>query len=117
MRINSEDSLQAECFKWYNNNFCLKNHNPRGLIMSIPNGGSRNVVEAMKLKSTGVLAGASDLIVITPKGSILFIELKTIVGTQKPPQIDFQERIEALGYKYFLVRSFETFKTIFESYV
>jgi hypothetical protein len=71
-----ESNLQQEIFIYYNNNYCLKHHENRAIIFSIPNGGTRNKREAVSLKKTGLLPGASDLIVITPKGKLMFVELK-----------------------------------------
>jgi len=103
-----EDVIQAEIYKWYNNNFCLKNHNPQCIIFSVPNGGTRNKREAMLLKSTGVVAGVSDLIIVR-KNEIIFVEVKTDIGKQSDKQKDFQSIVEKLGFKYILVRSLEDF--------
>jgi hypothetical protein len=110
MRYKIEDQNQAEIVKWYNNKFCLKHHSPRGIIFSVPNGGSRNKVEAITLKATGLLAGASDTILILPTGKLIFCEVKTETGAQSPEQIEFQNRVEALGFEYWLVRGVEDFK-------
>ena len=111
-KIYSEDNLQAEIYRFFNNTYCLKNQNPRALIMSIPNGGNRNAREAMKFKATGLLAGASDLIVILPTGQLLFIELKTDKGVQSLQQKDFEQRVTALGYEYHLIRTLDDFKKL-----
>jgi len=110
-----EDILQAEIVKEFNNNYCLRFHSPRGIIFSVPNGGNRNKIEAMTLKSNGLLAGVSDLILITPKGKLYFLELKTEIGVQSEVQKDFQKRIEALGYEYKLIRSLNEFKIWIQS--
>lgn len=44
-------------------------------FFAIPNGGSRNKIEAVNLKREGVKAGVSDLCVIL-KDRVLFIEMK-----------------------------------------
>lgn len=107
-----ESKLQQSIFVWYNNNFCLKTHENRGMIFSIPNGGTRNVREAVALKRTGLLSGASDLIVITPKGKLMFIELKIDKGKQSDNQKDFEKRVKDLGFEYHIVRSLEEFKKL-----
>jgi hypothetical protein len=109
MKVNNEDNIQKEVFTWYNNNHCLKNHINRGLIFSIPNGGTRNIREAMTFKSTGLLKGASDLVVIFPNGKLCFIELKTEKGVQSAEQKDFEARITKAGYEYHLIRSLPEF--------
>jgi hypothetical protein len=82
------------------------------LIFSVPNGGSRNIIEAKKLKSTGLMAGVSDLIVLKPNGETIFVEIKTDVGIQSLVQIKFQNKVEELGFKYFVVRSLDDFKEL-----
>lgn len=109
MKISNENNLQQQIFVWYHNNYCLKSHNPRGLIFSIPNGGTRNIREAMTFKATGLLKGASDLIVIFPNGKLCFIELKMPKGVQSDEQKDFESRVKLLGFEYHLIRSLEEF--------
>lgn len=110
-KIKSEIKIQSEIFTWFNNNYCLNNHNPKCFIMSVPNGGYRNPFEAMQLKASGVRAGVSDLIVLMPN-KCLFFELKTDVGKQSDKQIQFQKIVEDLGFNYYVVRSLDSFKNI-----
>ena len=107
-----EDNLQAEAVKWYNNTFCLKTQNPRGLIYAVPNGGSRNAVEALKLRDTGTLAGVSDLHIILPNGRFLFAEAKIIGGRQSDSQKDFEQRVKFLGFEYIIFYDLEEFKNM-----
>ena len=51
----TEDMLQAQCVEWF------KAQYPDKIIYAIPNGGSRNKIEAAKLKRCGVLPGVPDL--------------------------------------------------------
>lgn len=111
----SEDKIQNEIVIWFTNNYCLKNHNNRGLIFAVPNGSFRDIREAVKLKATGTLSGVSDLIVITPNGKLLFIEVKTEFGKQSEMQIEFENRVKNLGYEYNIVRSLEDFKFLLQS--
>ena len=111
--LMTEDQLQQQIYTWYNNNFCLKNHIPRHVIFSVPNGGSRNIIEAKKLKATGLLSGVSDLIILQ-QNKTLFIELKIEKGVQSDKQKEFEERVKSLGFNYYIVRSLEEFKTIIE---
>jgi hypothetical protein len=106
----TESKLQQDIFNWYQNNYCLKFHEPRGMIFSIPNGGTRNKLEAITMKATGLLAGASDLVVIFPNGKLSFVELKTEKGTQSDKQKDFEKRVTDLGFEYKLIRTLEEFK-------
>lgn len=107
--MKSESALQQQIFNWYNNNYCLKNIEKRGMIFSIPNGGTRHLMEAMTLKATGLLKGASDLIVILPNGKLMFVELKQPKGIQSLEQKDFESRVKILGFEYHIIRSLEEF--------
>lgn len=105
----TESRIQQEIVLWFNNTYCLKCHNPRGIIMSVPNE-SRSKEETMYKKNIGLLPGASDLVVCKPCGEIVFVEVKDEKGRQRENQQDFQQRVESLGYRYLLVRSLEEFK-------
>ena|SRR5690554_2828871 len=104
----TEAQIQQKIFKWYHNNFCLKHHNPQNIIFSVANEGS-NMKEQMYKKSIGLIPGVSDLIVIT-QSEVIFVEVKTQKGRQSPKQKQFQSKVEALGYRYLIVRSLEDFK-------
>lgn len=108
----TEDSIQAQIVKWFNNSYCLKHHSPRSLIFSVPNGGSRHKLEALKLKATGMLAGVSDLIIVH-RSRIYFCELKTEKGYQSSSQKEFEQRVTENGLQYLFFRSFEDFKEFF----
>ena len=103
----SEDQIQQQIVIYFRNNI-------KGIIFSIPNGGSRNVAEAKKLKNTGLLAGVSDLIILLPNAETIFIEVKTDKGKQSEVQINFQKKVSEMGFKYFLVKNLEDFKNIFD---
>ncbi len=105
--MNLEDQLQAKIVVWFKNNYQMHG---KGLIFAVPNGGSRNAVEAKKLKETGLMAGVSDLIVVLPN-KILFIEVKTEKGIQSESQLKFEKKICELNQKYIVVRSLSEFQS------
>lgn len=75
---------------------------------AIPNGGSRNKIEAFHLKQSGVLAGASDIVILLKGGRCVFVELKDgKTGRQSDTQKVFQKNVESLGFQYLLWRSFD----------
>ena len=100
----TEISIQSQCFQW------LWNEHPetRYCFFAVPNGGTRNMREAMGMKASGTVAGVSDCIFFW-KGEMYCIEFKADVGKQSDKQINFQNAIRAQGAYYFIVRSFETF--------
>ena len=114
MKQKSEGLIQEEIVKWFRDN-----HYQKGVIFSVPNEawakmglGKAIMYRILKdLQLTGMLSGASDLVVAV-KGKVLFVEVKDHKGTQKPKQIIFQENIERLGLPYHLVRSLKDFKEI-----
>lgn len=106
--MNLEDALQAKIVVWFKNNYQMQG---KGLIFSVPNGGTRNVVEAKKLKATGLTAGVSDLIVVLPS-KVLFIELKTEKGIQSESQKKFEKKICELNHQYIVVRSLSEFQSV-----
>jgi hypothetical protein len=63
----------------------------------------------MTLKATGLLKGASDLIVILPNGKLMFVELKQPKGIQSIDQKDFENRVKILGFEYHIIKSLDEF--------
>ena len=106
----TEEKIQYQIVEYFNNTFCLKFHNPRYCIFSVPND-TTDVRELMRKKSTGLKAGVSDLIVLLPN-RCLFFEVKTTTGIQSEKQKEFQQQVEDLGFEYFLVRSLFDFQKI-----
>ncbi|QHB40620.1 VRR-NUC domain-containing protein [Flavobacterium phage vB_FspS_snusmum6-1] len=104
--MNKEDLLQQKCVIWFKNNYQMHG---KGLIFAVPNGGTRNIIEAKKLKATGTMPGVSDLIVVLDS-KVLFIELKTDIGKQSDAQIIFETKITNLNHEYILIRNEEEFK-------
>lgn len=66
----------------------------------IPNGGSRNKAEAVKLKQMGVKAGVSDLCLPYPKGIYcgLYIEMKFGDGKHQKSQKEFLTDMATAGH-------------------
>lgn len=137
MRIQTEDFLQQSCWKWFNENYGMKKHSPRLMFYSVANELGFNVANAIaekykirtdknspiwkvvarvydKFKLTGFKKGVADVHLCFPNGKLVYIEFKTATGTQRPEQKEFQQQVEALGFKYYIVRSLEEFKSIVE---
>ena len=70
----------------------------RPLIWHIPNGGSRNAMEASNLKTQGVLAGIPDLEIAAPGGLTVRIEMKAPKGMVSLLQAGIHRQMEALGH-------------------
>ncbi len=105
-----ESSIQTACVSWFRLQY------PNYLCFSIPNGGSRNRIEAAHLKREGAMAGVSDLIVITPN-AVLFVEMKTAKGKQSEYQKEFEKRVTTLGFEYKVCRSLQDFILTVEHFI
>lgn len=99
-----EAHIQTACVNWYRLSY------PKCLIFAVPNGGSRNKIEAANLKREGALAGVADLILLA-EGKVLFVEMKTMKGRQTEKQKLFQRNVERLGFQYVVCRSFDEFRS------
>jgi len=104
----SESRIQQECVQWFRNK-CIKGGLPY-LLLSIPNDNQKF------LKGTGLLKGASDLIMVVEK-NVFWIEMKTPTGRQSPEQKAFELSVNNLGFDYLLFRSLEDFQEWTSSYV
>lgn len=103
-RKNEEAEIQTEFFNQVNLFFPFI---PEKLLFAVPNGGSRNKIEAVNLKRQGVKSGVSDVLLLIPKKGFasLCIEFKTKTGRQSKEQKEFQQQVERCGSKYVIVRS------------
>ena len=116
MKDIPEQVIQQECYIWFNNTYCLKKHNPRLIIHSVPNGVAIELPPKDKsrvldlLLKTGMVPGISDLIIHGVKGRCIMPECKNLTGKQSPEQIEIQCRIELLGGIYFVFRSLLEFQ-------
>jgi len=113
----SEAALQQRIVRHYRNTYCLKHHNPRCLLFSVPN--ESNVAKAMKLIQTGLYPGAADLVICHRRDHLsiqwLFVEVKTPNGVQSVKQRLFQNHCNQCGIRYEIVRSLEDFKRVVEN--
>lgn len=75
-RVQHEASEQMALFRWAN--FARGKYPELDLLYHIPNGGSRNKIEAANLKRQGVKSGVPDLCLPVARGGWhgLYIELK-----------------------------------------
>lgn len=106
MDFKTEDQFQAACVKWFNDEY--PKH--RKMLYSVPNGANLSYREAGKLIGTGLTSGVADLHLILSCGRIVFIELKLPEGTQSPEQIKWQDKVEARGHVYVVIKTLTEFK-------
>ena len=89
------------------------------LIFHIPNGGSRNVLEATRFKKQGVKAGIPDyfLPVATNKYHGLFIELKSKTGTLQASQKIAISKLLDQGYHVAVAKGADQAYQIVSEYI
>ena len=56
----SESHLQQQCIKW------MQYQYSNLVFFHVPNGGKRNVREAVRFKREGVISGVADIIILRP---------------------------------------------------
>lgn len=75
---------------------------------------SGNAVGGAQAKAMGVTSGVSDCLFMWDSTTYCF-EFKTPTGRQSEKQVWWQSVVELKGYKYFVVRDFETFTSIIQT--
>jgi len=103
----TESQIQQQIVIFERNTYSIKGES---LIFAVPNGGTRNILEAKLLKNTGVMSGVSDLILIV-KNKIYFIELKAEKGMQSEIQKQFETKVNLLGFEYLIFNSLDSYKS------
>lgn len=82
------------------------------LLFAVPNGGSRNKIEAYNMKKEGVTAGVPDLLFLY-NSNLYAIEMKAVKGRLTESQKDLHPIWnEHLVKEVFVCRSFERFQEI-----
>lgn len=89
---------------------------PKVYVAHIPNGGSRNKLEAVRLKAAGVKRGVPDLLVILSNGQVAFIEVKTAKGKMLPEQEDFANMCILRGTLWAMVNDLDQVKPLLEAW-
>lgn len=90
------------------------------LLYHCPNGGSRNKIEAARLKGQGVKAGIPDVFLPVPKGGYhgLYIEMKKQHGgTVSPEQKEWIANLREQGYRVEVCKGFQSAADVIEAYM
>lgn len=109
---HTEAVLQASCVSWFNLQY------PNLLIYSIPNGGKRRFLTAVRDKRMGLLPGMPDLAIPLKNDDYfgLFIELKAKGEFLKEEQVKRRSFLLKQGYAVVVVWSFEEFCKLVNDY-
>lgn len=100
-----EERLQSKCFIWFWNTLI----DERMMLFHVDNNSWNATIGAMK-KALGVVKGVSDFVLILSLGRVCWIEMKTPTGIQEEVQKMFQQKVEARGHEYVILRTFEEFQ-------
>lgn len=114
MRSKTEHNLQVACVTW----FRLQYPQYAKLLIAVPNGGSRNKIEAANLKKEGVVAGVCDLLLLVPRNGLgcAGFELKSPNGSLRPTQREWACEFGVHNY-WAVIRSMEKFRAEVKLYL
>lgn len=115
--VKSEDTEQIQVMNWAH--WYTKQYPELKWLHHIPNGGSRNRSEAVKLKQMGVKAGVADLFLPCPKGIYcgLYIEMKYGDNRKTDRQKEFLADMAGNGYFAITCYSADAAIRVLEEYV
>lgn len=94
----SEETEQQSVIAWAR--LYQGTYSDLAMLCHYPSGGSRHILEAVKLKRMGVLSGVPDLILFSARGGYFgaFVELKALDGKVSPAQKKVLAMLEDRGY-------------------
>lgn len=98
-----EWELQCSIVKWFRELY------PKYILMAIPN--EATAKRSNYFKSSGTLKGAPDMVLILPE-KVVFLECKSPIGRQSNEQVQFQVKVELLGFEYYIIRDLQDVKQI-----
>ena len=115
----SEAQHQAAVIKWTQQPAIRSQWPELALLHYIPNGGTRDPVEAKHLKQQGVKNGVPDLCLPVPRGRYhgLYIEMKKENGTTSPDQEWWGEKLRQLGYAWTVCKGYEAAIAVLQWYM
>lgn len=116
--VPSEDTEQITLMHWAQMQY--GRHPELRLLFAIPNGGSRNKIEAAKLKAMGVKAGVSDLFLPVPRGRYagLWIEMKRLTGGRATKeQREWLAEMTRQGYAAHICKGWKAAAEVIQNYL
>lgn len=114
-----EGKEQQWLFEWANDMSALK-WPELSLLYAIPNGGSRNKIEAAHLKQQGTKSGVPDVCLPVARGGYhgLYIELKRVKGNSASAnQKNWIAELRKQGYKAEVCKGFQKAADLIEEYM
>lgn len=104
----TENRIQQECYMWLHNTY----PELRGLYFEIHNN-AHSAKSGMIHKAIGRQPGVADNCLLLPNGQgPVFLEFKTGSGKQSEAQKKWEAICKSAGYKYYVIRSLNDFKSL-----
>ena len=115
----SEAQHQENVIKWSQQPSIRRQWPELALLHHIPNGGTRDAVEAKHLKQQGVKSGVPDLCPPVPRGQYhgLYIEMKTESGHTSDEQEWWGDRLQTQGYVWRCCHGWQAAVAVLEWYL
>lgn len=116
--IPTEAQEQESLFQWAE--IMQKQYPVLRRMYHIPNGGSRNKIEAANLKRQGVKSGVPDICLPVPRGKYhgLYIELKrTTGGKVSSAQSEWINDLSGYGYRALVCRGWMEAAKVIQNYL
>lgn len=115
----SEAQEQTELINWVNECIINNIYPELKMLYAIPNGGTRNKIEAVNLKRQGVVPGVPDLCLAVPKGKYhgLYIEMKVHPNKTTAVQEIWLKNLSFYGYAVKVCYSCVAAKITLEHYL
>ena len=110
-----EEDIQKSCINWFD----LVHGSLSQLMFHVANEDRQSARKGHRYRLLGVRSGVSDLIMTSDNGHYngLCIEMKTLTGTQRKTQKEFQKKVEKQDYKYMICRSLDDFMREIDEYL
>lgn len=117
--MESEAQHQAAVMKWSRQPHIRRQWPELSMLHHIPNGGTRDPIEAKHLKQQGVKRGVPDLCLPVAHGRYhgLYIEMKTPEGHTSKDQDWWGEHLTAQGYMWQVCHGWEAAVATLEWYL
>lgn len=114
IKKGSEDDVQSQVIAY------LKYKYPSTLYCATVGGIRTTFKQAVKMKRTGYVKGIPDLLIFEPRGTFhgLMIEMKKDKNSYATKeQKEWQEKLNARGYRSEICKSFEDAKRVIDEYL
>lgn len=115
----SEASQQKALFCWAGSPETRQEFPELKFMFAVPNGGTRNKIEAANLKAQGVKSGVPDICLPVPRGGChgLWIELKVPGGKLSDTQYEYKYFFSSQGYACVLCWNWNQARNVILSYL